>query len=939
LAPLAARRHPPLPARLAPNLVPCGLPDICEGSLIDHTPSSSSQRLESPQAVYEDLCKSLIGVGFEISCSTIAKFMDVVQFKVPQSATSNKTRRSKQSRLHSFIIGHQISDKGEKSLHFLSSLLDIVLLKKDMEKRVSLAEPLFKLLGELLTSEWFQGHIDEDEKQKDALAHICETVSQSVLYVQQTTLHILRDIATSVLSNLPLANDSHSQSVLEELISTLVPCWQSTTSNLKDLLQVFVDALPDVPENRRLALMVYLLRKLVESGDNSDHLQGTLGELLEKVILQLRTIDSKGKQSCIHRSVRKQLKEHMLRVLRNTTKRMVPSEFFKAIGQLVAYGEGSVKKKALRLLCQNVKDYTMVEKKHRVGRKDGQSFTNSYLVMDESVMESLRELSSRIIQLVDGPVDSCPVPLQLAAVSSLEVLAKKLPNSNHVSPSCLTVVTRHITSDNITLSSSCLRSAGALMSVLGPKALSVLPYLMRQILERAHDVSSCPTVVFNPMKARMLQVLASGKASILLSILLVLEEVVEHLGCFLNPYLEFILDLLLLHSEYASASDQKLKSRATLLRKLVPEKIHVRLLLSPLMKIYEEALKCGETSISLVFEMLANMVSSMDKPSIRSYHAKIYEHCLVALDLRRQHPEMVKNIGVIEDHVIHAIIVLTMKLTESMFRPLFIHSLEWADSQSEDHDSNGVLCRKISFYKLVNELTEQHRSLFVPYFKYLIEGCIHHLTDDQDVQRTGLAKKRKKSKGGDECSAVRGMLSSEQWHLRALILMSLYKCFLYDTGNLRFLESSNFQLVGLFLILAILFQVLLKPVVSQLAVEPPASLEQFFDLPTIDGINESLVCCLGQMAVTVGSDDIWKQLNHEVLMQTRSEKVRPRILGLRVVKYLVEHLKEEYLVCLPETIPFLSELLEDVEPSVKSLSQEVLRELESLSGESLQQYL
>lgn len=59
-------------------------------------------------------------------------------------------------------------------------------------------------------------------------------------------------------------------------------------------------------------------------------------------------------------------------------------------------------------------------------------------------------------------------------------------------------------------------------------------------------------------------------------------------------------------------------------------------------------------------------------------------------------------------------------------------------------------------------------------------------------------------------------------------------------------------------------QALLKPIVSQLLVDPPASSEQYQNLPTVDEVDESLVCCLGQMAVTVGSDDIWKQLNHEV---------------------------------------------------------------------------
>jgi U3 small nucleolar RNA-associated protein 10 len=42
---------------------------------------------------------------------------------------------------------------------------------------------------------------------------------------------------------------------------------------------------------------------------------------------------------------------------------------------------------------------------------------------------------------------------------------------------------------------------------------------------------------------------------------------------------------------------------------------------------------------------------------------------------------------------------------------------------------------------------------------------------------------------------------------------------------------------------------------------------------------------------------------------------------------------------LAETIPFLGELLEDVEISVKSLAQEILKEMEFMSGENLRQYL
>ena len=78
--------------------------------------------------------------------------------------------------------------------------------------------------------------------------------------------------------------------------------------------------------------------------------------------------------------------------------------------------------------------------------------------------------------------------------------------------------------------------------------------------------------------------------------------------------------------------------------------------------------------------------------------------------------------------------------------------------------------------------------------------------------------------------------------------------------------------------------------------------------------------------------------SEQVLMCTRNIKLRPRLLALRIVKLLAEQLKEEYLVLLPETLPFLAELLEDSELDVVAKSQEIIKILETNSGESLSQY-
>lgn len=137
----------------------------------------------------------------------------------------------------------------------------------------------------------------------------------------------------------------------------------------------------------------------------------------------------------------------------------------------------------------------------------------------------------------------------------------------------------------------------------------------------------------------------------------------------------------------------------------------VRLALPPLMKIYSGAVKSGDSSVAVTFEMVANLISTMDRSSVGVYHAKIFDLCLLALDLRCLHPISIQNIYTVEKSVINAMVALTMKLTETMFKPLFIKSIEWAESEVEESDSEGRTNtdRSISFYGLVNKLADNHR--------------------------------------------------------------------------------------------------------------------------------------------------------------------------------------------------------------------------------------
>lgn len=107
--------------------------------------------------------------------------------------------------------------------------------------------------------------------------------------------------------------------------------------------------------------------------------------------------------------------------------------------------------------------------------------------------------------------------------------------------------------------------------------------------------------------------------------------------------------------------------------------------------------------------MLGTIIGTMDRSSIVAFHGKIFDLCLVALDLRRQSPPSVQNIDVVEKGVLNAMTVLTLKLTESMFKPLLIKSIEWSESEVDETASSGSIDRAISFYGMVNKLTESHR--------------------------------------------------------------------------------------------------------------------------------------------------------------------------------------------------------------------------------------
>lgn len=217
-----------------------------------------------------------------------------------------------------------------------------------------------------------------------------------------------------------------------------------------------------------------------------------------------------------------------------------------------------------------MKDHGSVKSKRKEKRELDLNSNSFELHLDDTSLELFQKMCAEIVQIVDDSIEKSNALLKLAAISTLEILAQRFSSNYSVFSMCLASVTKGISSENLAVSSSCLKTTGALLNVLGPRALAELPCIMENVIKKSREIS-----VSSELKSK-----TDENSSILLLILVTLEAVVDKLGGFLNPYLGDVIELMVLHPAYVSGSDLKLKLKADLVRKLLTDKIPVSLLIS-----------------------------------------------------------------------------------------------------------------------------------------------------------------------------------------------------------------------------------------------------------------------------------------------------------------------------------------------------------------------
>ncbi|TPX31290.1 hypothetical protein SmJEL517_g05324 [Synchytrium microbalum] len=226
--------------------------------------------------------------------------------------------------------------------------------------------------------------------------------------------------------------------------------------------------------------------------------------------------------------------------------------------------------------------------------------------------------------------------------------------------------------------------------------------------------------------------------------------------------------------------------------------------------------------------------------------------------------------------MIDSIIRFIMRLNETLFKPLFLRIRYWALS------NNTPLLRKSLFWKLVSNLLDKLQSIFGVY-------VVQILDEVKDAFES-----EKKTKEFD-------ILWSDLWSVMRKFLIH------YTDGAL----ASH-----------------ISPLISLMVDQIMYTQNEDYLVKMF----ENVVPTLGQMANSLKDQPLLRTLHQQVLAKTRHDNSKVRLVAVCCLTEMWTSAGESLHVHLPETAPFLAELVEDDDEQVEKATRQLLNQMQTLLG-------
>ncbi|EDV59140.1 HEAT repeat-containing protein 1 homolog [Drosophila erecta] len=573
------------------------------------------------------------------------------------------------------------------------------------------------------------------------------------------------------------------------------------------------------------------------------------------------------------------LANHAHDVLDNAIGLLAPEHFLSVITQLLQHDHVYVRIKVMDLLVTKLgptNDYFQ------------QSAAKHFAVL----FAPLQEIINGILE--DGSNSAQQAKLQQTALHALQLLA--LRHGRDYIEECRSLLA--------TLTKITKRRANVPKAVVGNVVLTLVEICASL---KAHALAQLPK--FAPQLTELLKEqvhqmtsLKQGPDYVCSTLVTALHKLFKALPLFLGPYLVDIiggLARLSVQLENPQLMQDKrtqvLKQQLANVWSAVAQGVEVRILVPSCAKAFSSLLE------QQAYDELGHLMQQLLLQSIRHNPAAqllpvqdpLSELFLQALNFRQQ----VRGRGLqrqlvsdVEAAISETFVTWILKLSETSFRPMYSRVHKWAlESSSRE--------TRLTYFLLTNRIAEALKSLFVLFASEFVEDSSRLLTEHNSIRPEFEVVERE-----------------DDVELLTAILNTLHHVFLYCSED--FINDHRFN-------------ALMPPLVNQLENELVLGNES---------LQQVLSNCIAQLAVAT-NDVMWKQLNSQVLLKTRTPTPEVRILAFNSCVAIARKLGESYAPLLPETVPFIAELLEDEHQRVEKNTRSAVQELETILGEPVQKYL
>lgn len=393
-----------------------------------------------------------------------------------------------------------------------------------------------------------------------------------------------------------------------------------------------------------------------------------------------------------------------------------------------------------------------------------------------------------------------------------------------------------------------------------------------------------PTVISVLHKLNDISEMADG--ALLPSILTGLLRIISELKNFLSPFLvPLIYELALLSATFDNNSTDENDNYKSIIRTKFQQlgeklsEIPGRILEPALSNTLIEIVKNNKfTAFQYVLIIAKNSFKNAMTEEFTMFLLKSLDFCCYTHESENKETKMV------ESSVISAISEVALKCSESTFRTFYHKLHEWKNGLNND-------IRVIIYFKLLNTLSCELKGLYLLFAGNLIPTANTILT---------------------QCKSN---TLKEKTLLIQSIVSTLSNVFKYDTINFTTKER---------------FEIIMNPLVDLL---------EAVDLDDYNNICQNFVIpCISNLIAAVTDDTLWKDINCQIMLKARHRLPEVRSICIDTTLAVAERLGENFLPLLPDSIPFLAELMEDEQENIEIKTRKAVQQMEKYVNEPIESY-